>query len=192
MAAFNDFLDLRTAVIEHVGRPDIADVMPRLVQLAEARFNRELRLSDQITQGAVTITLNNGLLPDDLLEVIGLSVTNGAEFIQQPVNRARAGRQFYSISGSGITTEADGDLELAYYAAIPTISGSLTATNWLLAKYPEIYLYGVGFEGAKYVKDAELAQATKALLDMAITDARADDDMRRYSRARVRVMGVTP
>ena len=43
MTAFTDFLDLQTAVIEQVARPDIADVMPRLVKLAEAGINRRLR-----------------------------------------------------------------------------------------------------------------------------------------------------
>jgi hypothetical protein len=61
-----------------------------------------------------------------------------------------------------------------------------------LQKHPGLYLYGVGMEAAKYLRDVEAAQATSALLDMEYTAAAAQDEQGRYSRARVRVAGVTP
>lgn len=194
--AFDDLLDLRTAVIEHVGRPDIADVFPRLVKLAEAAFNRRLRMRDQITSTTVTIASGTANLPSDYAEVLGLYDSNGAEYVQQPLHRVKESgtRPFYAISGSTIVTNGyDGDRTLEYYAEVPTLTdGGMTDTNWLLAKYPSIYLYGVGLEAAKYVKDAELASVTRGLLDAEISDAEGDDFRSRYSRARVRIAGVNP
>lgn len=194
--AFDDLLDLRTAVIEHVGRPDIADVFPRLVKLAEAAFNRRLRMRDQITSTTVTLSSGTANLPSDYAEIIGLYDSNGAEYVQQPLHRVKESgtRPFYAISGSTIVTNGyDGDRTLEYYAKVPTLTdGGMTDTNWLLTKYPSIYLYGVGLEAAKYVKDAELASVTRGLLDAEISDAEGDDFRSRYSRARVRIAGVNP
>lgn len=194
--AFDDLLDLRTAVIEHVGRPDIADVFPRLVKLAEAAFNRRLRMRDQITSTTVTIASGTANLPSDFAEIIGLYDSNGAEYVQRPLHSVKQSgtRPFYAISGSTIVTNGyDGDRTLEYYAKVPTLTdGGMTDTNWLLTKYPTIYLYGVGFEAAKYVKDVELSQATAQLLKDAVEDAEGDDFRSRFSRARVRVAGNTP
>lgn len=194
MTAFADFLDLQTAVVEHVGNPSIADVFPRLVKLAEVTFNRRLRCREQITTASVVVTNGTGALPSDFQEIIGVYDGAGIEYIAQPLQvlKEAQSRGYYAISGSNIVTKNDETLTLEYYAKVPTITDSLTDTNWLLQKHPGLYLYAVGAEAAKYLKDVELAQATLALADMEFAAAAAEDAQQRYSRARVRVMGVTP
>ena len=191
--AFRDYLDLRTAVVEHVQRPDIADVFPRFVALAESRLNRTLRMREQVT--TVTLTIGDGAvdLPADFAEMIGVFTAGGAEYVQQSSGRVRSGGSYYSIEGAQIVApEISGDVIVSYYATLAPLSATLTTTNWLLARYPDVYLYAVGFEAAKYARDAELAQASKFMMDDAIETAKADDAKARYSRARVRVAGVTP
>lgn len=195
MAAFADLLDLRTAVIENVGRPDIADVFPRLVLLAESSFSRRLRCRDQITSTTLTLASGTASLPADYAEAIGLYDSNGAEYIQQPLHQVKQSGQsyYYAINAASVVTyDGTGDRTFEYYAEIPTITDSMTDTNWLLAKYPSIYLYGVSMEAAKYIKDVELAKANAQLLEMAYAEADADDARARYSRARVRLPGVVP
>lgn len=188
-----DFIDLRTAVIEHVGRPDIVDVFPRLVRLAEAMLNRRVRTRDMVTSQGLTFTSGVADLPVDFLEPIGLFDTAGREYIQQPLQGARMNGASYALNDTSLTIAGhSGALTLQYYAAIPTINGSATSTNWLLTKYPSVYIYSVGLEAAKYLRDVDLAQTTKAILDMELADLDADDFRARYSRARVRVQGVTP
>lgn len=194
MTAFADFLDLQTAVVEHVGNPSIADVFPRLVKLAEVTMNRRLRCREQVTTASVVVTGGVGALPSDFQEIIGVYDGAGIEYIAQPLQvlKEAQSRGFYAISGSNIVTKNDETLTLEYYAKVPTITDSLTDTNWLLQKHPGVYLYAVGAEAAKYLKDVELAQATLALADLEFAAAAAEDAQQRYSRARVRVMGVTP
>lgn len=194
MTAFADFIDLQTAVVEHVRNPSIADVFPRLVKLAEVGFNRRLRCREQISTATVTISGGSGALPTDMAEIIGVYDVAGVEYIAQPLQAVKVsqGRGYYAISSGNIVTRNDEDLTVEYYANVPTITDSLTDSNWLLQKHPGLYLYGVGLEAAKYLRDVETAQATSALLDMEYTAAAAQDDQDRYSRARVRVSGVTP
>lgn len=194
MTAFTDFLDLQTAVVEHVQRPDIADVFPRLVKLAEVAFNRRVRCREQVTTSSLVVTGGVATLPTDFQEVIGVYDEAGAEYIAQPLQELRKtqSKGYYSISGSTLTTKNDETLTLQYYAKVPTISATMTDSNWLLQKAPGLYLYGVGLEAAKYVRDAEIAQATMPFLEMEFAALAAEDAQQRYSRARVRMQGVTP
>lgn len=196
MSVFADLLDLQTAVVELVGDNRVVEVMPRLVKMSEIAFNRRLRCRDQITSMTVTIASGSVAVPDGFLEAIGLYDANGYEYVQQPTQNSRIStvhRNFYAINGSNIITAgADGDRTLEYYAEIPTISAALDDTSWLLAKHPSLYLYGVGFEAAKHLRDAGLASEIKGLLEMEFRDIEAQDARERYSRARVRVAGVTP
>lgn len=194
MTAFSDLLDLQTAVVEQVKRPDIVDVFPRLVALAEVTFNRRLRLRQQITSATVTLAGGAANLPVDYLEAIGLFDASGREYVQQPpqsAGRAWTGA-YYAISGGQIIATGDGDRVLSYYAKVPSLSGSPTATSWLLDDHPGLYLYGVGLEAAKYIRDIEGAQATAQLVEAEFAAAATLDNQQRYSRARVRVAGVTP
>lgn len=192
--AFADFIDLQTAVVEHVRNPSIADVFPRLVKLAEVTFNRRLRCREQITTATLTITSGSAALPSDYAALLGVFDAAGVEFIQQPVQSLQEAqtRGYYALSGSNIIAKNDEVLSLVYYAKVPTITDSLTDTNWLLQKHPGVYLYGVGLEAAKYLRDADTAQATMPFLDMEIDAANGQDAQERYGRVRVRVQGVTP
>ncbi len=192
--AFADFLDLQTAVVEHVRDPSITDVMPRLVKLAEAKLNQALRTRQMMATDTLTIVSGSAALPADFLEAIGLFDASGKEYIQQPVHMVREGRNngFYAVENGTLLVNSDGDLRLDYYATLPTLTASMTASNWLLQAFPHVYLYAVGLEAAKYMRDLEGAQATKALLEMEMSDLAASDAQARYSRARIILPGVTP
>lgn len=193
--ALADYLDLRTAALEQAGRPDLADRFATLTKLAEVHLSRAMRSRDQITEASVTVTSGVAPLPSDFIEAIGLYNTSGYEYVQQPPQATRTSgtTTFYSVTGGNITGQlSDGSLTLQYYAAVPTITGSMTATNWLLTKHPGVYLYAVLYEIEKWTRNAEAAQAMKALRDAEIMDARAQDQGEMYSRARVRLQGVTP
>lgn len=196
MTAFADFLDLRTAVVEQSADDRIIDVFPRLVRLCEAHLNRTLRCREQVSETTLSFSSGSASLPSDFAEAIGLYDTNGFEYVQQPLQSVRVSSgtsTFYAVGASTITmSAADSDRTLQYYAKVPTITGSMGDSNWLLQKHPAVYLYGVGYEAEKWRRDVEAAQATRLLLDMEIRAANAADADERYSRSRVRVAGATP
>lgn len=193
MTAFADLLDLRTAVVEQIGRTDIADIFPQVVKLAEAYLNRNLRMADQVTETTLTFASGVASLPTDYAAMIGLYNASGAEYVQQTHQTAYQDRCYYTVDGSDVKIFGfEGDLTAQYYAKLPTIADSMTDSNWLLQKYPSVYLYAVAFEAAKWKRDREMASDMGGLRDEAISDAMGDDASARYSRARVRVRGVTP
>ncbi len=190
MPVFADLLDLRTAVVELVRDSSIADVFPRLVAMAENGLSRQLRMRQQITNATVTFAGGLAPMPDDCVEIIGLFSANGCEYVEQSLHHKQG--YTYSIQGDNLVgANLSGDFALDYYGEIPALTG-MDKTNWLLRRYPDVYLYAVGFEAAKHLQQAEIGTATRAGLMDAIATARADDQSLRYSRARVRVAGVTP
>lgn len=192
--AFADFLDLQTAVIERVKNVGIADVFPQLVKLAEADFNRRLRCREQMTTTTVTIAIGEANLPADFQEMIGVYDGAGREYINQPAQALQTvqSRGYYAIDGAKIKAAADETLTVQYYASIPTLTTSTTTTNWLLARHPGLYLYGVAMQAAVYLGSAELVAALTPALEMEFRAVDAADASSRYARARVRVQGVTP
>ena len=194
MTAFADFIDLQTAVVELVKRPDIADVMPRLVALAEASFNRRLRTANQMELADVVISGGFGDIPYGFLALIGVYDSAGQEYVAQPPQALRTiqSRGVFAIVGQKIHAAADETLTVQFYAAIPTITGDARSSNWLLEGYPSLYLYAVAAEAAKYIGDAQLASGLMQIAEAEYTAVIADDHGRRYERARIRVPGVTP
>ncbi len=172
--AFADALDLRTAVVEAVGTASVADVWPRLVSLAEARLNRELRTRWQIKEAV----LNDVNLPDDYVEALSLDDNLGSVPITVPEIKSALNNAVFPAT-------------LTYYAKLPTLSADLSASNWLLAQYPDVYLYACASEAAKYLREPEAAAQYEQLLGGALGASRRDDFTSRYAAARVDLSGVT-
>jgi hypothetical protein len=182
MTAFADALDLKTAVGDHIGNRSISDVWPRLVQMAETDLNTRLRSREQLVVDTLYFDSGISTLPPDFLEI--------ASF---PDSRGRDTYPRYSVDGFFITIQGyTGDKTVRYYAALPTLSCSLSACNWLLSKFPTVYLYGVGLQAAKYLKDVDLAQATDQLYGFALQTLKSSDERARWANQVVRVQGCTP
>lgn len=196
MAAFNDALDLKTAVGDHIGNRSISDVWPRLVQQAETQLNQKLRTVWQVTDATLTLADGEVSLPADFLEMISVYGPCGYQMRSGlPADLKRPGTSFstYSIGGGKLHIRGfSGDRDVSYYAALPTISGFLSASNWLLDQYPDCYLYGVGLQAAKYLKDVDLAQATDQLFSFAVQSVKVADERQRWANGLVKVQGMTP
>lgn len=194
MTAFADYLDLRLAVSELVGRDDITDLMPRFVKAAEARLNKDLRCTEQITSAVLAFTSGVATLPSDFLEARTLWSALGFPVRQATRELVEVGDlDSYAIdSGSAYLYGVTGNRDLDYYAALSTLTASPTTSNWLLQKSPNLYLYAVANEAAKWLKSADLISATEAGLAGEMKDLRQSNFSRAFGNATVRPAGYAP
>jgi len=194
MTAFADYADLRIAVSEQVGNRNISDVLDRLTKTAEAFFNRELRCVDQLTVATLTFTAGLAPLPADFIEVMSLADQNGAPMPAAVRGVAKPLRRGYTVTPSGIYIEGlDGTTrELEYYAKIPTLTASPTTSNWLLQKSPNLYLYAVSLEAAKWLRDVELMAGLAQLTTDEINSLNWSDTRARYGSSVVATAGYGP
>lgn len=170
-----DFLELRIAVGDLVGNRSISDALPFLTRRAETVLNRRLRTMWQIEEFTPSWTDNEATLPADFLQLVGSNnnLTIGAGTVTR--------KPYYTCSD-----------DIAYYAALPTIATGPTGTNWLLVQFENAYLYAVGVEAAKHLREAEQALSISALLEQELQAIKIEDDRARYSNRSVRVAGLTP
>lgn len=196
MTAIATYGELRAALSDYVDHRNISSVLPRLVQMAESFLNRELRTRFQLTTSALTLANGDVALPSDFLEMAHVFGTNGYQYRSGPVSDfQRVGSQYsrYSINGTSVDINGySGNRTVTYFAALPTLTTSNATTNWLLQRYPDVYLYAVGLEAAKYLKDVPLMEISKTLLADSLRSLKVDDDRARWSNTTVRVQGCTP
>lgn len=168
--AISTYSDLQTAVADWLNRTDLTAVIPTFITLAEAKFNRELRVRDMLTRAAATSSNEFVAVPADFLENYSLELTNTAgaqpplDFISPleaktlKANQITGLVRYYTIIDGAFellpAPGSDVDLVLTYYQRIPSLSGTQT-TNWLLTKSPDLYLYSTLLEASPYLKDDE-------------------------------------
>ena len=172
--ALATYSDLKSTIADYLNRADLTSVIPTFITLAEAKFNRELRLRDMLTRAECVSDNEFVALPVDFLEayLLELNMTDIAP--QQPLafvgpNEAKSlkankiinkVRYFTLIDGAFEllpAPTADTDLLLTYYAKIPALSDTQT-TNWLMTKSPDLYLYSSLLEATPYLKNDERVQ----------------------------------
>ena len=204
MSVFTDALDLRTAVVENTN-DTIVDVWPRLVAQAENQINYRLRVREMI-KGPAIVTFVNGIapFPSDFLELIDLSRNqfdsshqSGIAFERMNQSNVRGSFLYsednFTVTGDGFKmTGFEGERNIFYYAKMPSLAGSLSASNDILQKYPDLYENAVTMRAAKYIKDLNLFQVYQALFAEEISLARQQSNAERFGAAKVRVNGATP
>jgi hypothetical protein len=177
--ALDTYSGLKSTVADYLNREDLTAVLPSFVTLAEAKFNRELRLRDMLVRAEATSSNEYVSLPTDFLQHYSLELSTASaqppmDYIgpqEAKVLKARhvtvgsssgSHQQYYYTVIDGAfeiipAPTADLDLLMVYYAKIPALSDSNT-TNWLLTKAPDLYLYSTLLEAAPYLKDDDRVQ----------------------------------
>jgi hypothetical protein len=195
--------------LNRVGSPELAVRAPDFVRLAEARFNRDLRVRQMLTRARDLYTVDGAFdLPSDWLETKKVTVVWGGKIRKlEPVSEDQAdkinernsylgtGPTAYTVNGSLVellpTPTDDLDVYLDYYAEVPALSESNTS-NWLLARWPDMYLYGSLVHSAPYLRDDSRVTTWAGFYDRALGEIRAADERAAFSgtglrtRARLR------
>ena len=207
------YKDLRIAVADWMDRPELADKKTSVVgqgnidlvsvfsSHVEAECNRKLRTEDM-----ATIIFNSGcedqnvvLLPDNILGLRLVTVNSlDAEYLtpEQFISAAN----FYCGTGHMYTRIANqvhvwpelavaDDITMVAYITVPPLIND-NDVNWVLRKFPDIYLYGCLYEASAYVFDSEHAMEWKQKFDVAINDLIQTDAADRWSGSSMRVRNV--
>lgn len=183
--SISTYAELVTAVDNWMHRSDLSARAPEFIALAEAKFNRELRVEDMVDEYTGTISVSEITLPADYLEAISLSVGDDPfEFRPRTVFFTLEGK-YYTRQGSKLLLADDitasTDVSLIYYQRIPALT-ALNTTNWLLTAAPDLYLYGSLLEAVPYMKlaadDTRPAQWASGMTSVLASMSQTDDASR--------------
>ncbi len=176
MATITNYADLQTTIIEYLARDQDATLIARIptfIQLAEAKFNRQLfhRLMEQRSTTTASISTSEPefiSLPTDfqsmrrmrISSVTGkpyVSFKSGTQMDELRLSEANVTAQpkYFTIFGSEIellpTPDQNYTIEMVYRKNVPALSTN--STNWLLSFAPDLYLYAALLESAPYIKE---------------------------------------
>jgi predicted exporter len=194
--SLDNFDDLKTAIAEWLYRAGDADLSARaddFIALFEADFliDPQMRTLDmeEVDTTPVTSATDGIQLPTGYIDMIRLRLTGLSDGQpDQPlsyVSPAAAATLDSTQSTSGIVkwytvmageiflaplkwAPVGASLEMAYYA-FTGLANAAGGVNWLLQKYPNLYLYGSLMQAAAYVDDAETVAKWKAGRDEAMS-----------------------
>ena len=102
-----------------------------------------------------------------------------------------AGKPLFYTHNSGqieVYPTPDGDytLDLQYYAKVPALNDT-DNTNWILNKYPDIYLYGSLIHASVYLRDPQRTQDFASLYAAAVVMANNESEKATMSGSSLRI-----
>jgi hypothetical protein len=176
--ALSNYSELVTELTAWVdARGDSADQIPEAVRMFESMMNLELRCREMVTSSNITITDGTGTLPTDFLAALSV-VENSSparvlnyfslEGLTTHFDTSSAGLGCgYTVYGETIQVapKPSNTVALTYYQEIPNLEAN--STNWLMTKYPALYMEGCQMELYRYHKmDQDLAISTQRVREM--------------------------
>jgi len=193
MTQIADYASLQSAVIEYLARDQDVTLIARIptfIQLAEAKFNRQLfvRQMEQRATAVPDLSANEPefiSLPADFQSMrrVRLSSVTGKPSLEfksgLQMDEYRFGKsdtagqpRYFTVFGNEIelapTPDAAYTIEMVYRQSIPPLASN--STNWLLTLAPDLYLYGALLESAPYIKEDGRIQTWGLGLSTALAD----------------------
>lgn len=193
---FTTYTTLQATIADWLNRPDLANVIPTFISLAEERLARDLRIREMLKVSTATTTAGDKTvgLPADFLEMRDLHLeTNPIATIKYQSPSAFFRNAYASISGlpTQYTTLASElqfapkpdstyTLELLYYAKPPKLSSSVS-TNVFLTACPDLLLYAALGESAPYLENDARVATWASLYDKGVNSLTVSDDSGEYA-----------
>ena len=204
--AISTYSELQTAVANWLDRDDLTDRIPEFIALAEARFNRVLRLrSMEAKYTADTVAGQRNLaLPTSYIQMRNFQVNTSPlttlsyvtpEIYDRLWGGSTSGTpKFYTILANEVSfgpiPGSVMEVEMLFYKKFTNLSG-VTTTNSLLTDSPDLYLYGAMMEAEPFIMNDERVPLWAAALDRAVSDMQEQDNKDRHSGSALRVMNTS-
>lgn len=163
--AISSNADLQAEVAAWLQRDDLSARVPTFIELATARFNRELRVPEMETLVTTSADAEYTDLPADFLQIRSIETSGDRmeylapeEFQAYVANTATPSVPVYTIADMSLrlypapSASSTRTLTVLYYKRIPELD-SAGDTNWMLDAHPDAYLFGALVEAAGFLHD---------------------------------------
>jgi hypothetical protein len=173
---------------------DVDVALPKLCALAEGRISRMIRISEMSEPWTTDIVDGREYyeLPHDFAGIRNIQYVfeSGSKVSPQYVNPEQAnramsdGNHYYTIMTDRLRlappVSGDGYILLAYYQRIPPLVDD-GDSNWMLDKYPDVYISALMAEIETFVKNDERHLMWLAKLDKSFSELTTKDQHDRWS-----------
>jgi hypothetical protein len=204
--AIGTFAQLKTAAANWLDRSDLTDRIPEFITLAEARFNRNLRIRDMetvstaisTTAGTREYSLPTGFVQMKEFHLSTDPITPLSYITPEMMSRmwagsAKAKPQVFTIIADNVRLGPNPDAvyttSMLYYKTFTALSDSAT-TNDMLTNNPDVYLYGTLLEAEPFLMNDQRVSLWLAAFQKAVDDIQNQDNKDRHSGSQLRVMNT--
>ena len=192
-----DYLELRETIADFLNREDCTSQIKQFIRLAEARIRRDLRESSMQTRAEAPIASEYFELPCDWLSTIRVTIDGNILRLADGYNIER----FEMIGVPSFYRHVEGDklqflpppnddnplrCVLEYWAAVPDLSDE-QPNNWLLDRYPDVYLYGALLIASGYLQDDGRVPMWTQAYSESVTAANMASERSEYSGVALRL-----
>lgn len=197
------YAELQTAAANWMDRSDYSARVPEFIAMAEAFFNRQLRVREMLTTSTFNTSGGSASLPSDFAgiqaviwtgnPVVNLEPWDNQPFQMQYGNLVAGTPSAYMIQGSTIyvaPVDNTTSLKLVYFQKIPALSTN--STNWLLTAHPDLYLFATLAEYELFTGDGQSGSVWKQRRDGVLDEIIKNDAFWRGPSPTVRILGPTP
>jgi len=206
--SITNYTELKAAVADFLNRDDLENTIGTFIALAETDMQRRIRHWRMEKRSTAEIDTQYSAIPADFLEVVRFYLTSGdtkplelisqAELLDRKRKNLNTGGSpsFYAITAGEIEVypvpDAVYNAELYYISEVPSLSDS-NASNWLLDKYSDAYLYGSLVHSAPYLKEDGRIQTWAALYQSAVDAINAESERSKFggSGRRLKIRGLS-
>lgn len=187
--------------------PVVYEQIPRLINLAERRIARELKIQGFINVVTGTFAVGQSVYskPDRWRDTVSINIGTGAQNNSRKVLFSRAYEYLLSYWPDRTATEepifySDYDydhwliaptpdeeypFEILYYE-LPPLLDDVVQTNWLTEYAPQLLLYGTLLEATPFLKNDERINVWQSMYDRAAAMLNGEDLAKILDRSAVR------
>lgn len=191
--ALANYTDLKSTIASYLARSDLTSIIPNFIQLAEIRLRRDIRISEMLTNTALTPSSGVVTLPTDFLEMRSIYFNSNPLttleyqtpdlFSRNGWNSTSGTSVYFTIIGNELHFSPDPDstdtVQILYYAK-PAYLSDTNLTNAWTDNCMDAILYASLAEGSFYLMDNESAQRWAALYDRGISAITLSNNGKKY------------
>lgn len=196
-----DYASLKTEIANWMHRTDLTSELDTLIQIAEQKFNRQLRARSMQVITTLSAPTRSTALPADYIQMVNLDISASPlvplkyvtpEQMELYDLQSSTGRpRNYTIIGSNVILSPNPDqtytLDLEYFQKIPTLVNGANTNNWLILAWPDAYLYGCLTASLGFIADDARGSSWIGLYDSVIRDINREDDDSQYAGSVMRL-----
>jgi hypothetical protein len=167
--SLDTYANLKTEIAAWTSRTDLTSQLDTFIDLFESWANRNLR-TRQMENEAYASAAEYIALPDDYLELRDIQWQGSPRRQLQYVTPEYADMYdtdgatglpvYYTLVGNQLrlipAPDSDTTVRISYWQSITPLDGTNTS-NWLLAAYPDAYLYGSLMHARAFIPDERAA-----------------------------------
>lgn len=174
--ALTTYAELQTSIGDWLLRSDLTSVIPDFITLTEADMARRLRHWRMENRETLSVSSQFTNLPTGFIQASKVTLSDTTPRRMEGISRGdmqnlreaaddTGGKpDYYAITGGQLEVYPSPDATYSVdfaFLKLDVLSGSNTS-NWILANFPDAYLYGSLFQAYAYLMDD--ARAERALM----------------------------